>query len=85
MAESLSKLLALGPTVERTRTVSGAQGVSIGVIHEGKVLLTENFGFRDVDKKLPPEQDTIYYLASLSKSSTAAATAHLINQTPDLT
>jgi CubicO group peptidase (beta-lactamase class C family) len=85
MAELVTRLLALRPVVERIRRVSGAQGVSVGIIHDAKVVLTENFGFRDVKNKIAPDQDTVYYLASLTKSFTAVGIAHLINETSDLT
>ena len=64
--------------------VSGATGASIGIIHDAKPFLTDNFGFRDVSNKLPPDQDTIYYLASLTKSFTAAGLAHLIHNDTEL-
>lgn len=54
-------------------------------MHEGKVVLTENFGYRDVSNKIPPDQDTVYYLASLSKSFTAAGIAHLVDQVDTMT
>jgi CubicO group peptidase (beta-lactamase class C family) len=84
MAELLSRLHALRPVVERIRTVSGAAGVSVGIVHEGEVLLTDSFGFRDVEGKLAPDQDTLYYLSSLSKSFTASAVAHLVIYSSDL-
>lgn len=85
MADLLRRLNALRPTVERIRTVSGATGVSVGVIHGSRVILTDNFGFRDVENQIRPDQDTIYYLASLSKSFTAVGVAHLIEQSEDIT
>ncbi|KAK4550295.1 hypothetical protein LTR36_003262 [Oleoguttula mirabilis] len=84
MAELVARLHALRPTVEEIRSIASGTGVSVGIIHEAKVVLTDNFGFRDVKNKIPPDQDTIYYLASLSKSFTAAGIAHLISETPDL-
>jgi CubicO group peptidase (beta-lactamase class C family) len=36
------------------------------------------FGYRNVENKLALDEDTIYYLASLSKSFTAAAAADLV-------
>ncbi|KAJ9650775.1 hypothetical protein H2198_009930 [Neophaeococcomyces mojaviensis] len=84
MAELVPRLHALRPLVEKICKVSGATGVSIGIIHEAQVVLTDNFGFRDVNDKIRPDQDTVYYLASLSKSFTAAGIAHLINRTPEI-
>lgn len=78
MTDIVSRLQALKPLVEYICAVSGVAGVSVGVIHEARVIFTDNFGFRDVNNELPPDQDTIYYLASLSKSFTATGIANLV-------
>lgn len=78
-AELNSRLLALRPKVKEICRISGTTGVSVGVLHRGELLMTEHFGYRNVEKKLPPNDDTIYYLASLTKSFTAAAIAILVD------
>ncbi|KAI0097663.1 beta-lactamase/transpeptidase-like protein [Nemania sp. FL0031] len=81
MAKTLvSRIDALSPTINGIINVSGAPGASIGIMHQGEVIYTKGFGFRDVHKKLPPDEDTIYYLASLSKSFTAAMVAMLVER-----
>lgn len=51
-------------------------GASIGVISQGKVLLSQGFGYRDLEKKLPVTEKTLFPLASITKTFTA----HLFSQ-----
>lgn len=47
---------------------SGVPGASIGVIHNGDVIHTYNFGYRDVGNQLPTTSDTVYGIGSVTKS-----------------
>jgi CubicO group peptidase (beta-lactamase class C family) len=76
----IQNLRNLRPMIEEICSVSGSAGVSVGILHHGKPVFTDNFGFRDVEARIPPDENTIYYLASLSKSFTAAAIALLVKQ-----
>lgn len=60
--------------------MSGAAGVSIGFLHLGEIIHTAGYGFRDIEQKLPPDENTIFHLASLSKSFTAAAIGILVEE-----
>ncbi|OAK99981.1 beta-lactamase/transpeptidase-like protein [Phaeosphaeriaceae sp. SRC1lsM3a] len=73
----LSRLRALSPVISEIVKSSGAPGASIGVLHQGEVIHTEGFGFYD-EKHETPDENTIYYLASLSKTFTASAVATLV-------
>lgn len=57
---------------------SGVPGASIGVIHNGDVIHTYNFGYRDVDNELPTTSDTVYGIGSVTKSFVAAGIARLV-------
>ncbi|KAK0516162.1 hypothetical protein JMJ35_000765 [Cladonia borealis] len=70
----------LSPTVNEILRISGTAGASVGILHSNEVIYTANFGYRDVDQKLPPTQDTIYYIASLSKFMTAAGIGQLVEE-----
>ncbi|KAI0467406.1 beta-lactamase/transpeptidase-like protein [Xylaria cf. heliscus] len=81
MTEALaSRIRELSPIINDIVKVSGAPGVSIGILHQGEVVHTEGFGFRDVAKELTPDENTIYYLASLSKTFTATMVAMLVER-----
>ena len=73
-----ARLQALHPQIEEICSISGNAGLSIGVLHEGKVIHRANFGYRDVNARIPPDSDTIYHLASLSRFVTSAAVALLV-------
>ena len=49
-----------------------ARGIAIGVVDRtGTILYEKYFGFRDEEKKLPINRDTIFGMASVTKSFTA--------------
>ena len=52
-------------------------GVGIGINKEGKRLYEQDFGFRDVEKKLPVNADTVFGIASMTKSFTCVAIMQL--------
>ena len=46
-------------------------GVVYGVVIDGELAHVATFGYRDVDRRLEVEEDTIFRIASMSKSFTA--------------
>ena len=72
------RLKDLSPTINEILRISGTAGASVGVLHSNEVVYTANFGYRDVEEETPPDQDTIYYIASLSKFMTAAGIGKLV-------
>jgi CubicO group peptidase (beta-lactamase class C family) len=48
----------------------GAPSISIAAAENGKVVWEESFGYADKEKKIPATPDSIYALASISKSFT---------------
>lgn len=77
-ALALTKLQGLEATIAEICAISGTPGLSYGVLHQGRVLHTGNFGFRDVEAQLPPTSDTRYAIGSLTKAFTAAALGILV-------
>ncbi|KAM5472503.1 hypothetical protein MauCBS54593_003095 [Microsporum audouinii] len=75
--KSLQNLDELRPTIAEILRVSGAAGASIGVM-QGNEVYTAAFGHRDFRDGLEPDENTIYHLASLSKSFTAAGIGILV-------
>ncbi|KAJ8129780.1 hypothetical protein O1611_g3849 [Lasiodiplodia mahajangana] len=72
-------LQGLSPSISEIFRISGTAGASIGILDgtTGETHLA-GFGYRDVERKLPPDEHTVYHLASLSKSFTAASIALLV-------
>ncbi|KAL8811580.1 MAG: hypothetical protein Q9223_007501 [Gallowayella weberi] len=74
------RLKSLGPTIVDICRISGTPGVSLGVLHKNEVIHVDNFGYRDVEGKKAPGQDTLYFVASLSKLFTAAGIGILVDE-----
>jgi CubicO group peptidase (beta-lactamase class C family) len=64
--------------VEQQMKLWNVPGVSIAIVHDGKVVLSRGYGLRDVDKKLPMTEMTLQPVASTTKSFTVAALATLV-------
>ena len=54
--------------------------VAIGIIKDGKVVLCEGFGHRDVEAGLPATGKSLYQMGSCSKAFTSALVAILVDQ-----
>ena len=80
MEEVLKRLQALVPTISEICRISGTPGASIGVLYKDSVIFTHNHGYRDVKAQLIPDENTIYYLGSLTKSFTAAGLGILVDE-----
>jgi CubicO group peptidase (beta-lactamase class C family) len=63
---------------------SGIPGMAVAVVHEGKTVYARGFGIKDkrVDDKLANRvgPDTVFQLASLSKSLSATVVAHQVGE-----
>ncbi|KPM41171.1 hypothetical protein AK830_g5397 [Neonectria ditissima] len=77
---SLSIFQGPEPAIQQICTICGVAGVSIGVAQRGDVLYKQSFGFRDVESGLKGDDDTIYYLGSMTKGFTAEAVGILVEQ-----
>ena len=53
-------------------------GLSVAVIDRGQVILIEGYGLADVENTVPATADTVYRIASISKSITATAAMKLV-------
>ena len=45
-------------------------GAAIAVVHKGRIILAKGYGFRDAEKRLPITTQTVFPIASISKSFT---------------
>ena len=52
-------------------------GLSIAIVKDGKTVVMEGFGVRDVKTKAPVDENTLFMIASNSKLFTGTALAHL--------
>jgi CubicO group peptidase (beta-lactamase class C family) len=53
-------------------------GLSVAVVQNGRAVMAQGYGFADVENKVQATADTVYRIASLSKSITASAVMKLV-------
>ncbi|KAK3375822.1 putative D-aminoacylase [Lasiosphaeria ovina] len=76
----LDQLRALDGTIESICSATGSPGLSVGVAQAGSIVHTVHYGYRDVEKRLSPDSDTVYGVASLTKSFVASAMGILVDE-----
>ncbi|KAJ5735752.1 D-aminoacylase [Penicillium malachiteum] len=74
------RLSLLRPIINEICEIGGIPGASIGVAHQGKTVFSDNFGYRDIESSVPPDSNTLYGIASMTKSITASAICILVNE-----
>lgn len=55
-------------------------GMSVGIVHKGKLVYKRGFGFADLKKKVKASEKTLYHIASHSKMFTAVAVMKLVER-----
>lgn len=65
-------------TIEDRMKHYGIPGVSIAVIHDGKIAWTKGYGIKDKDSKLPVTTETLFQAAATSMPVTAYGALHLV-------
>src|SRR5688572_11386030 len=66
--------------VEELRTLLKIPGMSAAIIKDQKVLWAKGFGFADMEKRIPATPDTLYHLASITKTFGATLIMQLVEQ-----
>jgi CubicO group peptidase (beta-lactamase class C family) len=55
-------------------------GAAVAVVHDGKIIFSQCYGYADTQKKVPITEDTYFMAGSLTKSFTALAVLKLVQQ-----
>ena len=66
--------------LELDRQALKIPGLSAVILEDGKVLWIEGFGHADVEKQIPATPDTLYHIASLTKTFAAILTLQLVEK-----
>ncbi|GAW10767.1 hypothetical protein ANO14919_001020 [Xylariales sp. No.14919] len=66
--------------LESIKSICRVPSISVGIIHEGKVLFQGSVGLRDVEEEQPADENTVYMLGSCSKMFLAAAVGILVDK-----
>ena len=66
--------------VDDLRTLLGIPGMSAAVIKDQKLIWARGFGFADLEHRIPATPDTVFHLASLTKTFAATLIMQLLEQ-----
>ncbi|MVO99939.1 serine hydrolase domain-containing protein [Paenibacillus lutrae] len=55
-------------------------GSNFVVVKDGKVLVNKGYGYADKEKKIPVDPDTVFQIASVSKTFTALAVMQMVDE-----
>jgi CubicO group peptidase (beta-lactamase class C family) len=73
--KAISKLDALATALMKR---SGIPGMAVAVVKDGKTVYAKGFGVRKIGENKPIDADTVFQIASLSKSLAATVVAHQV-------
>ena len=63
--------------VDEMMQIHKVPGVCVGIVYKGDVVYVEGFGYRDLENNLPVSGNTVFGIASVTKSFTALAVNQL--------
>jgi len=63
---------------QKLMTSSGVPGMAVAVVRDGKTVFAKGYGVRSLDTGAPVDADTVFQLASMSKSIGATVVAHQV-------
>ncbi len=55
-------------------------GLAVGIIKDGQVILAEGYGFRDLERKLPVGENTLFGIGSCTKAFTSLLAGMLVEE-----
>jgi CubicO group peptidase (beta-lactamase class C family) len=73
-------LARLDPLAADLMARTGVPGMAVAVVQGDRTVYAKGFGVRDVESQLPVDADTVFQLASLSKSIGATAVAREVGR-----
>jgi len=74
------QLDALVPRWTEAMDLMGVAGLAVAVVHDDEVVFVKTLGVRDPDKGLPVTPDTMFYIASCTKSYVATGIMSLVDE-----
>ena len=74
-----AKLAQVADFIERMRQQFEVPGVAIGIVQDGKVVMSRGFGVRELGKPAPVDGDTRFMIASNTKALTTLMLAKLVD------
>ncbi|MBH5319961.1 serine hydrolase [Paenibacillus sp. GSMTC-2017] len=68
----------IDPVFEKAMKKHNVNGSNFVVVQDGEVLVSKGYGFADKEKKIAVDKDTVFQIASVSKTFTALAALQLV-------
>lgn len=62
------QLAAFEKKIEQLRKRYHIPGISAGIVNEKQLVWKKGFGYADVDRRIPPDEHTVYHIASVTKT-----------------
>lgn len=75
--QSVKNLQEVGKFIEKTSKEWKVPGVAVGVVKNGQIIYTKGFGYRDVEKNLTVDENTLFNIASNNKSLASVSIGQL--------
>ena len=72
-----SQLQDFGAYVDSARKTFDVPGIAVAIVKDGKVVMEQGFGLREIDKPDKVDAHTLFAIASNTKAFTAAALQQL--------
>ncbi|MBL6432609.1 MAG: beta-lactamase family protein [Alphaproteobacteria bacterium] len=69
----------LDALARRTLAEFGLPGLAVAVVHQGKTVFARGYGLREIGKPGKVDADTVFQIASLSKSVAASVVAQQVS------
>lgn len=68
------------PLFEEKMKEYNVNGSSFVVVHDGKVVINKGYGYADKEKNIPVNKETVFQIASVSKTFTALAVMQQVDK-----
>jgi CubicO group peptidase (beta-lactamase class C family) len=79
-AAAEAKLAELPAYVDKALADWKVPGLSIGIVQNGQMVYARGFGLRDMERKLPATEHTVYPIGSITKSFTVSLLGMLADE-----
>jgi len=75
-----AQLNDFGSYVDSARTTFNVPGIAVAIVKDGRVVMEQGFGLREINKPEKVDADTLFAIASNTKAFTAASLQQLAEQ-----
>lgn len=74
------KLERIDSLAQQARETFHLPDLAVGIVVDGELVYARGYGYRDIDKKLPVTEETVFMIGSMTKAFTTFALATLVEQ-----